>query len=406
MDKVSDLILSAPQAVAYMTREIAHICRHMKKRAPGSDGEYEAGLYMAGILRDECGCKEVRVERFGEHPAAFYGYCRISAFFDALSGLGFFIHPALGLAAGCVALTLFVLCFVMYKPILDPLFPRREGTNVTAIRPTREKPRRRLLLNGHIDASWEFTLNYHFGGIVFEIPNLMALIGVVFNVAIALCALAGAAFARRAALWGLLFLPFFVAIYFVYNPRQVVDGANDNLTGCYMGIALLREMERRGLSLKDTELGVLLTGSEEAGLRGAKAWCRAHRDQFSDIPTYIVAFDTIHDPRFLAVNVRDLNGTLKSDEGLAEAFLKAANDVGVPCRRGQVPLFGGGTDSAAFTQAGFRSIGITGLNHKLEDYYHTRRDSDDNLNAEGLENCYRATVRLVERVDEGLVEGK
>jgi hypothetical protein len=61
-----------------------------------------------------------------------------------------------------------------------------------------------------------------------------------------------------------------------------------------------------------------------------------------------------------------------------------------------VPLFGGSTDSAAFTQGGFRSVGITGLNHRLEDYYHTRNDTGDNLNCAGLENCFRATVTLIE----------
>ena len=70
-----------------------------------------------------------------------------------------------------------------------------------------------------------------------------------------------------------------------------------------------------------------------------------------------------------------------------------------------VPLFGGSTDSAAFTQGGFRSVGVTGLNHKLEDYYHTRKDSWDNLNRAGLENCFRATVMLLEELDSGERDG-
>ena len=61
---------------------------------------------------------------------------------------------------------------------------------------------------------------------------------------------------------------------------------------------------------------------------------------------------------------------------------------------------GGSTDSAAFTQGGFRSIGITGLSHKLEDYYHTRRDSYDILDEIGLENCYLATIRFIEKFEE------
>ena len=203
---------------------------------------------------------------------------------------------------------------------------------------------------------------------------------------------------HHAGLWGLLFVPFFLLVGCTYNPRRIVDGANDNLTGCYMGIAILREMEHLGVCLKDTELGVILTGSEEAGLRGAKAWCKAHAKDYQDVPTYIISYDTIHDPKKLMVNLRDLNNTVASDQELASLFLKSAAEMNVPCSKGRVPLMGGSTDSAAFTQGGFRSIGITGLSHKLEDYYHTRRDSFDNLDEAGLENCYLATVRFIEKL--------
>ena len=64
-----------------------------------------------------------------------------------------------------------------------------------------------------------------------------------------------------------------------------------------------------------------------------------------------------------------------------------------------MPLFGGSTDSAAFTQGGFCSIGITGLSHVLQDYYHTRRDSYDNMNEESLENCIKATVMMIGMLD-------
>ena len=88
-----------------------------------------------------------------------------------------------------------------------------------------------------------------------------------------------------------------------------MDGANDNLSACFMGIAVLREMERLGVQTESTEVGVILTGAEEAGIRGAKAWCKAHAGDYADVPTYILCFDTIHDPRQLMVNFRYLNGT-------------------------------------------------------------------------------------------------
>ena len=403
MNVMDVLCKNSTQAVSYMMNGITQICRGMKRRAPGSEGEREAGEYMADVLKNECGCARVQVETFTEHPAAFYGYFWFSATFDTLCAASFFFSPWLSIFFGTAALLLFLFQFVLYRQIINPLFPEKESVNVTAVRPCTGEVKRRIFLNGHIDAAWEFPLNYYFGGVVFEIPGVMAVVGVLFYIALAICSVCGAGhWPRTAAMWGLLFVPFFLLVGCTYNPRRVVDGANDNLTGCYMGITLLREMERLGVSLKNTELGVILTGSEEAGLCGAKAWCKAHAGEYHDVPTCIVCYDTIHDPQKLMVNMKDLNNTVSADQELGMLFLDAAGEMNIPCTKGRVPLMGGSTDSAAFTQGGFRSIGITGLSHNLEDYYHTRRDTCDHLDEAGLENCYLATIRFIEKLEEQL----
>lgn len=385
----------ADEGTRFMQREITHICRTFGKRDPGSRGERLAAEYMADQLKQQCGCGSVSVESFTEHPSAFYNYFRISMVFDTLCCIGWFIHPVVSIISGGIAMLLFIFQFLLYGEWIDPLFPKRESVNITAVRKCTSEPRQRIFLNGHIDAAWEFPLNYRFGGVVFEIPGLMALIGVLWYITLAVLMLAGCDGLRPFALAGLIFIPFFILMGNTYDPSCIVDGANDDLTGCYIGISILKQLQDMGIELDHTELGVILTGSEEAGLRGAKAWCRSHRDEESDIPTYIISYDTIHDPDQLMVNMRDLNGLQPSDACLGEMFLQAAHEAGVPCKKGWVPPFGGATDSAAFTQGGFRSIGITGLNHKLEDYYHTRRDSYDNLDLRGMENCLRATLKLI-----------
>ena len=399
-EKLRILFDNSKQAVSYMVEEITHICRDMETRGPGSRGEREAGVYMAGVLEKDCGCNDVKTESFREHPAAFYGYFFLTAALNCLCAGTFFLLPWLSLVFGVATLFLFLFQFVLYKQLIDPLFPEKESLNVTAIRSCSGQVRQRVFLNGHIDAPWEFPLNYYCGGIVFEIPGAMSVLGAVFFTTISVCRLCGAgSWVSVAGLCGLVFIPFYILLAFTYNPKRIVDGANDNLSGCYMGIAVLREMERLGVVLQHTEVGVLLTGSEEAGLRGAKAWCKAHKKDFKDVPTYILCFDTIHDPRQLMVNLKDLNGTVTADRETGERFLDAAVEAGVPCKKGYVPMMGGSTDSAAFTQGGFRSVAITGLSHRLEDYYHTRKDSCDNLDEEGLENCYKAAICFLQNME-------
>ena len=105
--------------------------------------------------------------------------------------------------------------------------------------------------------------------------------------------------------------------------------------------------------------------------------------------------------RYLMTNYRDLNGTVKADKDVSDLFMEAAKELDISCKKGWVPPLGGATDSAAFAQAGFRATGVTGLNHKLEDYYHTRRDTYDNMNEQGLADCFAISVKALEMFDNG-----
>ena len=125
MNIMDALYRNRTQAVSFMIKEITYICRDMKKRAPGSAGEREAGEYMAGVLKKECGCTDVKVETFTEHPSAFYGYFWFSATFDTLCAISFFFSPWLSIVFGAAALLLFLFQFVLYKQIIDPFIQCR-----------------------------------------------------------------------------------------------------------------------------------------------------------------------------------------------------------------------------------------------------------------------------------------
>lgn len=405
----SEIKRNRSRYIAYIESQIKHVCTSLPKREPGSEGERSAAAYFAELLKRDCHCDKVTVESFSEHPGAFYGWLYITNTLYLLAIALFQRFPLLTALLIAAGYAIDHMEFVRYRELVDKLFPKKQGHNVTAVLHPRGKVKRRLLLNGHIDAAWEWPVNYHFGGIAFEAMALLPTLGALFYFLLSVAVLfTGRAPASFSAWWygGLVFVPFIIAAFFLHNPKHVVDGANDDLTGCYMGITLLKAMREAGIALENTEIGVVLTGSEEAGLRGAKAWAKAHRHDYDDVPTYIIAFDTIYDPRHLGVNRKDLNGGVASDRQLADLFLSAAKGQGIPCKSTRVPLMGGATDSAAFTQGGFRSIGITALNHKLEKYYHTRLDSWDNLNAEGLANCLLATAQFTEMLDAGALDMK
>lgn len=398
-------------AAQYMVDEITHICKTFEKREPGSKGEQQACEYMAEVLKKDCGCEDVKVESFKENPRSFFGWIFFTITFVLIAIALFFFAPIVSLVLIVAGLGIVLAQFGFYKKLIDPFFKEKTGHNVTAIKKCSGETKRRILFNGHPDAAWEWPVNYKLGGVGFEGHAVICGVGALYYIVLSIIYMAkhGVSFGAadmadpivKAGLVGLIFVPFLVGLYFMVNYRRVVDGANDNLSGCYMGIAILKALKDEGIELENTELGVVLTGSEEAGLRGSKAWCEQHAGEFQDVPTFILSYDTIHDPKYLMVNYRDLNGTVKVDKDVSDLFMEAAQAIDVPCKKGWVPPLGGATDSAAFAQAGFRATGVTGLNHKLEDYYHTRKDTYDNMNNEGLANCYAASVKALEMFDEG-----
>ncbi len=399
------------KAAQYMIKEITHICKTFEKRAPGSKGEQQACEYMAKVLKNDCGCDTATVEPFKENPGSFYGWIFFTITFVLAAIVLFFFAPIISVILIVAGLAIVLAQFGVYKKLLDPLFKEKTGHNVTAIKKCTGETKRRIVFNGHPDAAWEWPVNYALGGVGFEGHAILCGVGAVYYIVVSIIYMIknGVGFGVadtsdpivKAGLWGLIFVPFLIGLYFMVNYRRVVDGANDNLSGCYMGIAVLKALKDEGIEFENTELAVVLTGSEEAGLRGAKAWCEQHKGEFDDVPTFIFSYDTINDPKYLMTNYRDLNGTVKADKDVSDLFMEAAQAVNVPCKKGWVPPLGGATDSAAFAQAGFRATGVTGLNHKLESYYHTRKDTYTNMNKQGLANCFAATVKALEMFDAG-----
>ena len=390
-------------AAQYMVDEITYICNKFEKRAPGSKGEKQACDYAAKQMK-EYGCDRVYVEPFKEHPDAFYGWIYFTITCCFLAFASYFFVPVLSIVFIALGLGICFLEFGLYKKLVDKVFKEETGHNAAGFKKPTGEVKRRIIFNGHPDAAWEWPFKYMFTYLGFDIHMFICFIGAFYVVGIAIAKLAGALDAELATKLGLIgfaFVPFWFGLYFMWNKKKVVDGANDNLSGCYMGMAILKMLKEEGIEFENTEIGVVFSGSEEAGLRGAKAWCEAHADEFKDVPTFVYSYDTIAQSEQLMVNYRDLNSTVKVDKDVSDLFYEACQELGIPVKKGLVPPLGGATDSAAFAQAGMRATGITALNHALPDFYHTRLDTPDALNKDCLAKCFAASVKVLEMFDNG-----
>lgn len=392
--KAQNSVKNYPSALREMTnfsvRGIKKICKDVGPRPAGSEQEHEAQKLMAAEL--DGACDKVEIEPFDVHPGAFLGWILTDGIMMiAAIVLFFFGMSAIALALCALSLIFAIVEFLLYKKLLDPFFPKKTSHNVVAVRKPKGEVRRRIIFSGHADSAneWRFT---YYGGSKLLVPIIgLSFVGILLGLVLGIWAVA-AGHAFSAADSGALnvmryvflaWIPILFTALFFENKKRPVMGANDDLTGCFISMAVVKYMQQHDIRFENTEVWVVLTGSEEAGLRGAKAFCKAHKNELSDVETVFVGLDTIRDYDFAAVYSRDLTGTVKNDAGACALVKEAAKQTGLDLPYKSV--FFGATDAAAVTQAGMKAVSVAAMDPAPAKYYHTRLDTADNLDIKTVE---------------------
>lgn len=379
--------------VDYCVHHIETIVREIGPRPPGSDAERRAQQYLAGLL--EPLAEDVHTEEFRVAPKAFMGFVPITG---ALLLLGVALYEAAPWAAALAsvaALAIGVGELVLYRKVVDPFFPHTTSQNLLARIPPRGEVRRILLLGGHCDSAFEWRWHYLGRGFFRTI-----LVGTAVGAALLVGATLASATVGEAVMpapFLYAFAPFFVLVMFFSNFQRISPGANDNLTGVLLSVALAKYLGEQDVSLEHTEIRLLNTGSEECGLRGARDYAERHKGELLATPSLYVALDTFCDLDHMSVYDRDRNGTVRHDPAAAQLLVAAGRAAGIDLPLRTLPL--GASDAAAFTQAGLRGIALIAMDPAPPRWYHTRLDTPDLLQPRCIEAALRVVVELVQAVD-------
>ncbi|MCL2153621.1 MAG: M20/M25/M40 family metallo-hydrolase [Oscillospiraceae bacterium] len=382
----------------YIKDQIYDICTRFKNRAGGTDSEQNCQHHFANQLA--AWSDSVTEEKFTLHPGAFMGCIIPSSLLTILAvllywvgaGIGAQFFTILGFVCTSAAILLFVLEFALYYRFTDRLYPAATSINVFARRKPSGETKRRIIFGGHADAAFEMTYSLHpsekSGIRVF----IAAIIGEIYIWCISVAALIQAANVGHVTLSGawlvlgviaLIPVPAFISCLFFINWTEIVDGANDNLSGSLVAMCVLKEMEETGVRLENTEVCCLITGSEEEGLRGSKAFAKKHKHDFDDVETIFIALDTLREVNQLQVYTRGINGTQKNSEYVANLLRAAGKNCGIAMK--DAGIYPGATDAEAFSREGLLSCGMCGVDHMPQTYYHTRFDTPDNICEECLD---------------------
>lgn len=387
----------------YVVRSVKKVCKEIGPRGSGTAEELAAQEMMAADLKETC--DEVRIEPFDLHPRAFMGWVELTACCAAVAAVLLFLThflPALaapfliaGTALIVIALFFVITEFLFYKETLDVFAPKKTSHNVIAVRKASGEVKRRIIFSGHADSAPEWRFTYYGGGKLLTTVIAISLSGValtaVFSIISLIMVLKGADPSASTpililSIISLCFVPMFIVCFFFYNPKRTVDGANDNLSGCYCSMAVPRFLHDHDIRFENTEVWVVCTGSEEAGLRGAKAFCKAHAAELKaekDVETVFFGLDTVRDYNDMAVYSKDMTGTVRNDPEVSKLIHEGGVLAGLDLPYKSV--FFGSSDAAAITQGGLKASCFAAMDPTPARYYHTRLDTADNMDLKTVE---------------------
>jgi hypothetical protein len=365
-----------PQQASYVSwgvQMILYIVGRCGPREPASQAEYASQLIFQDELRKYC--DSVTIEPFTVRPGCLMAWVYVISFMQIVAN--FLYNFKFRLAAfilTALSFIIFVFEFMMYKEFIDPFFPAKQSCNALGVIKPTGPVKRRIIFNGHTDSMYEWWYNYLGGHILISGVGILGIVGLIISL---ICQIY---YCKDYQNWFAIFLaiqlPVWGAALFFTSWTRVVQGANDNLTGCLAAAAVAKYMADNGIKLENTEVQILITGCEESGLRGAKAYARAH-PAVDGIDTAFICFDTIRELDKMRIYNRDMTMTVGLDQRVCNIMQKGGQLGGMNLDFGWIPF--GSTDAAATQQGGIPSGAFVAMDFAPADYYHTRRDSIENL---------------------------
>ncbi|NLZ28505.1 MAG: Zn-dependent exopeptidase M28 [Firmicutes bacterium] len=393
-------------------------------RSPGSQGERKGAEMAADAMKKFA--HEVKIEDFQLAPKAALGWIKFVIPLFLVAVALFKIEPII--SALIMIFNFFILIgqFVFYKKIIDPFYPQKTSCNTYGvINPTGEK-KQTIIFAGHIDSAFQFNLIKWWGGRAYTV--LVFLVLVTFLV-FGITSIANGILVAMSNYGTILGVPEIVnnifhiiwiviicltplaILFFFFTTWIETPGCADNLSGVSVALGVGRALnnlkEKGGFFPKHTRVVTMAFGAEEAFLRGAMAYVKAHRDRLIAENTILINLETLVEKDDLFVMTSDLNGTVKLSKKVVDDLKKTAHKLGYKMGTMGMPLGGGSSDSAAFARAGIETSCIIGLDlgKVIEgkgylNHYHTVRDTPDKVDPKVLQQALHICLNYLKMKDE------
>lgn len=388
----------------YMYDLIDKVMKTIGPRESCSEEEKRLGRMFTEEV-EPC-CDRVESETFTCSPTAFVGFFPFLVLKYVAAVVLFFFFPPLACVIALAAFVIIICEVVRYKELIDPVWPKRNGENVLGFIEPRNEAARRVYVSAHLDSAYEFKIWYWFKGASAAVMGagvfvLLLLFG--FSLAASIAKPVGLPSSTVYWVFGFILVGLtpLIGLFAFFHTSDVVPGAMDDMAGIAVLAGLGRYLkdakQSEGFYPETTEVVLLALSSEEAGLRGAKRFATAHKDDA--LPACGIFLDGIYDEEFFTVFEKELWPGAVMDPELVSIAREAARDMGAELEVGNLPL--GATDASAFALAGIPAVSIClSETKRLVPHYHTRLDTIDNIKPHSLAVALQSMIEMLRLIDE------
>jgi acetylornithine deacetylase/succinyl-diaminopimelate desuccinylase-like protein len=358
------------------------------ERPSASAGERRAAEWLAGELR-EAGCRSVDVEEERAHGGYWWplGLLNAGAALAALAGG----RRAAAVAGAAAAAAVYDDVSGGRLWFRRRALPHRPTWNVVAETGDPEGARTVVFVAHHDAAHSGLVFHPALPRVAMErLPELHAKasqsVPIIFGVflgplLLALWGLLGAKSIRRT---GLFFALGATAAMVDIGARNVVPGANDNLSAVATLVALAHAFVERPPD--DVRVMLVSTGSEEGFMEGMQAFGRRHFPALARERTEFVCLECVGSPQLCVVEGEGMLRMRHYTDSSREALARAGGAAGVDLRRGLKTV--AATDGLIALRAGYPTCTLGGVDDtKFPSNYHWPSDVPENLDWDSIQGA-------------------
>ncbi len=403
----------------YMYEFIETICKKFGPRYSCSKAEHDANQWIKSEL-DEF-CDETHFDTFDTYPGLYpQGHIKVTGI---LAGIAFLFMPLIFplpiIATILVLLGLFVLYteLVLMKEWIKFLFKKGTSSNTFGIiKPTNEA-KFRIIFEGHTDSAKEMNIASY----KYNLRRLVTIFGVLYLILTIIFPLIK--FINQLTLGSSMVLaqwsifswtiidtiyfitfvityPFFLLLLKGFLGSTIVLGANDNLAGSAVSVAIGKYLSEN--RPKNVEVWVCSQGSEEIGDKGARAFVQKYGGFLEN--AYSVILECCGAAGSMMIIEKDMHKAHYNEEinkkiELAHQNVLKRSPSLLPLKKGRLRI--GACDAGRYIEEGYKAAALFGREKDKNKAvnWHSVLDAPENIDKDVLNQFLEICLEFIYLVD-------